>query len=326
MRQYLTIICTAILLTGCVPTTPTGNIEAFGVSAAGVTDKIDAVISDYKRANIDNEIVKMSDRNITYDTDSLDPIKKIIIRDNSAKDFALYKANKALNNYAKSLAELAKAGSRDEIALAAAKLSASLNDMNAQYKTLAEKQEDILSDEKSSMLSRIVAEITTIYAEAKRAKALKEIIITADDQIQTICKTINAQLLKGVIETRLYTMKETELNAYFNDYNKGVENKSFAAKKKELDIIYSKYVEMQSSTATIAQAQKSITSVMNAHAKLKEELEKDNFNSKEIFKAISDIKELHNSFDDLQELMTSCETEIVQDSKKGIICKEKTKQ
>lgn len=323
MKYYLVIISTAILLTGCITTTPTGNIEAFGVSAADVTDKIDAAISDYKKANIDNEIVKMSDRNVTYDSDSLDPIKKIIIRDASIKDFALYKANKALNNYAKSLAELAKAGSRDEIALAAAKLSTSLKDMNTQYKTLAETQEDILSDENSSTLSRIVAEITTVYAERKRAIALKEIILTVDDQIQIICKTINEQLLKGVIEKRLYTMKETELNAYFNDYNKDVEKKSFAAKKKELDLIYSKYIEMQSSAATIAQAQKAITSVMEAHSKLKEELGKDRFNSKEMFKAIADIKELHNSFDDLEELMASCETEIVSDTEKGIICKEK---
>lgn len=325
MRLYLAIISTAILLTGCLSTTPTGNIEAFGVSAAGVTEKIDSVISDYKKANIHNEIVKMSDRNITYDADSLKSIKKIIIRDADVKDFALFKANKALNKYAKSLAELAKAGSRDEIALAAAKLSTSLKDMNTQYKTLAETEEDLLSDEKSSMLSRIVAEVTTFYAERKRAKALKGIILATDEQIQTICKTINEQLLKGTIETRLYTMKETELNAYFNDYNQDVKKKSFAAKKKELDLIYSKYLEMQSSAAIIAQAQKAITSVMNAHSKLKTELEKDRFHSKEIFKAIGEIKKIHNSFDDLEELMMSCETEIVSDAKKGIICKEKAK-
>lgn len=326
MKQYLAVISASILLTGCFSKTPTGNIEAFGVSTAGVTAKIDAVISDYKKANIHNEIVKMADRNITYDVDSLEPIKKIIIRDIDVKDFALYKANNALNKYAKSLAELAQAGSRDEIALAAAKLSTSLKEMNTQYKTLAETDKDLLSDEKSSTLSRIVAEVTTVYAERKKAKALKNIILVANEQIQIICKTINEQLLKGTIETRLYTMKETELNAYFNDYNKDVKEKSFATKKKELDLIYSKYLEMQASALTINQAQKAISSVMEAHSKLKEELEKDRFSSKEIFKAISEIKEFHNSFDDLEELMLSCETEIVPDPKKGIICKEKVKE
>jgi hypothetical protein len=56
--------------------------------------------------------------------------------------------------------------------------------MNEQYKSLVETEEDLLSDENSGTFSRIVAEIPTFYAERKRAKALRKIILTTDAYVQ----------------------------------------------------------------------------------------------------------------------------------------------
>ena len=323
MKVSFFIAITALTLSGCT-STPTGNIEAFGVAASGVTEKIDAVISDYNTANINDKLVTMANFSKKYTKSDFDPIKKVIIRDADKKDFALYKANKALGGYAKSLSALAKAGSREELAMAGVKLSTSLKGINEQYQILADTDKNLITDENSSLVSRVISEIATYYVENKRGEALKKIILAADESVQTIGTVINEQLLKGVIEGRLYTMRSNELAGYLSDYNAKSSKSTFANKKKELDKIYQKYIVMESSTATVIQAQKAIYSVMKAHKKLKTELENDRFDSKELFKVISDIKTVHKSFDDLQELMMDCTTEIIADDAKGIICKEAT--
>lgn len=313
-------VVTIALLSGCT-SIPTGNIEAFGVATADVTSKIDAVISDYNKANVNDKLVVMAQSNRKYVTSDMDPIKKVIIRDSDKKDFALYKANNALGNYAKALVALANAGSHEELALAGVNLSKSLKEMNEQYKTIKETKEDLISDENSGKISRVIAEIASYYVDYKRGEALKEVIIAANPSIQTIGEVIRDQLLKGVIEGRLYTIKSNELAGYFDDYNAKIENLSFAQKKKALDDIYEKYIVMESTTATVTQAQKAILSVMKAHNELTDELNNDRFDSQKIAVALQNIKTVHKSFDDLEELMKSCETEIIADDEKGIICK-----
>lgn len=320
MKRLYIIATAAIVLSGCA-STPTGSIEAFSASTVGVTDKIDAVISDYNKANINDQLVEMALDRKKHTASDFDPIKDIIIKDSDKKDFALYKANKALGDYAKSLSALATAGSREELAMAGVKLSKALKGMNAQYKILKQTNNDIISDKNSGTISRVISELTTFYVQNKRANALKDIILSSDESVQTIGRVINEQLLKGVIEGRLYTMRNHEINGYFSDYNAIVADASFTEKKKMLDELYEKYIVMQSTTATVVQAQQAITSIMMAHAKIKSELEENRFTSKEIIKAISEIKTVHKSFDDLEELILTCETEIISDAQKGIICK-----
>jgi len=321
MKRNIVIIMASLLISACA-STPTGQIEAFGVAAADVTAKIDTVITDYNQTNIDNKLAKMAQRNKKYTTSDLDPIRDILIRDVDKKSFALYQANNALGAYASSLTELAAAGSREQMARASVKLNKSLKSMNKNYKIIKETSEDLLNDENNAEISRVIAEISSFYAENKRAKALKKIIINSDSQIQLIGKIINEQLLKSALESRIYTMKGTVLAGHFADYNKAADKKTFAARKKSLDFIYRQYIEMQATGATILQAQNAITSVMKAHSVMKSELEKDQYTSRKIFKSIGEIVMLHKSYEDLEALMVNCETQVIADDKKGIICKD----
>jgi len=321
MKRNIVTIMASLLISACA-STPTGQIEAFGVAAADVTAKIDIVITDYNRTNIDNKLARMAQRNKKYTKSDFDPIRKILIRDADKKSFALYQANNALGAYAISLSELAAAGSREQMTRASIKLNQSLKSMNKNYKIIKGTSDDLLNAEKNAEISRVVAEVSSFYAENKRAKALKKIIINSDSQIQAIGKIINEQLLKSALESRIYTMRGTVLAGYFADYNKTTDKKSFAVRKKSLDFMYRQYIEMQATGATILQAQNAITSIMHAHSVLKSELEKDQYTSKKIFKSIGEIITVHKSYDDLEELMVNCETEVITDDKKGIICKD----
>lgn len=308
-----------LLLCGCTAV-PTDNIKSFGIATANVTDKIDAVIDDYNQANVNNHLVKMAQSSRKYSTSDMNPIKKIIIRNEDKKKFALYKANNALGNYAKALVGLATVGSQEELALAGVKLTNSLKDMNQQYKTLEGTNQDLISNETKDKIGRVVAEIASYYVEYKRGKALKKIMIAANPNIQMIGKVMNEQLLKGVVENRIYTMKNNELVGYFSDYNAKVKKATYAQKKKALEAIYEKYIAMESTVATVAQAQQAIQSVMKAHNTLASELEQGHFNSQKIREAVTNIKTVHKNYDALEELMKSCETVIIADKEKGIIC------
>jgi len=320
MKSTMPVFMMLIGLSGCA-STPLGNIEAFGVAAENVSDKIDSVIDEYNKANVSDRLVMMAQSNRKYVKSDLDPIRKIVIRDSDKKSFALYKANKALGDYSKSLTDLASAGSQKELSLAGVKLSRSLSEMNDQYKVLTESEVDIVSSENSNKLGRIVAEVSSFYAGYKRSRALKEVIIAADPSIQIIGDVLSNQLLKGVIEGRLYTMKGNELAGYISDYNAKVQTMSFSQRKKALDDIYAMYMAMESVSATIVQAQKAVLSVTKAHGELAAELRSNRFSGKKIAAALKDIKTVHKGFNDLEELMRNCETEIVADDEKGIICK-----
>ncbi len=320
MKKIALGFITVLFFAGC-SSTPTGNIEAFGNATKGVTEKIDGVIKEYNAENINNELTKLAQHKRPITTSSLEPVEKVLIGEADKKKYALYKANYALGSYADALAGLAKSGSREEIDLAAAKLYGSLHGFNEQYKTLRGTNDNLIKDETSASIGKAIAAIGGLYAEKKRGDAIKEIVIQADPYIQKIGDVIIKELLKGVIEERLYTIKHTELSGYIKDYNSKVGTASFSDKRKRLSGIYEKYLAMQSSSASVSQAIKAIGEVQKAHSTIKKDLERGEFSSKDIVAAIGRLKDIENHYDDLEAMMLSCETEIVADDDKGIICR-----
>jgi hypothetical protein len=299
--------------------TPTGNIEVFGNAAKGVTDKVDAVIKEYNDANIQNELTKLAQHSNPITIAAFDPVGEVLIKDADKKNYALYKANKALGAYATALSGLAKAGSRDEIDLAAAKLYGSLHGLNEQYRTM--RGTNLLDDSTSATIGRVIAEIGTLYVEKKRGDALKTIIVSADKPIQTICDVIIGELLKGTIQERLFTVRYTELSGYISDYNSIVGKSNFDTKQKAVEAIYQKYRLMQASSAAVQEAIAATEAIKTAHAAIRQEVEKDRFTSKSITEAIGRLKDIQDHDNDLEELMLKCKTQLIADKEKGIICK-----
>jgi hypothetical protein len=135
MRCAGLLFLVVLSLFGCV-STPTANIEVFGDATKGISDKVDAVIKEYNDANIQNEITKLAQHNNPITIDSLNPVKQILIMEADKKNYTMYQFNKALGSYAAALSGLAKAGNRNEIDLAAAKLYGSLHSLNGHYKEM----------------------------------------------------------------------------------------------------------------------------------------------------------------------------------------------
>jgi len=309
----------SMLLAGCA-SSPTGNIEAFGSAATEVSTSIDTVISDYNQAVINNHLVAMAQSKRAYVAADFDDIKQIIIRDANKQELSLNQANKALGDYAKALVALARAGSREEIAISTSSLSKALLMMDSQHQLLLQKEAAVTKDG-AAKIARVIAQLSSGYIESKKAKALKTIIIAADPAVQKIGLVVNNQLLKGVIESRLYTMRGSELAGYFADYNAKSSSRSFVQKKQKLDEIYEKYVQMEATSASVKQAQTALLAVMKSHQVLKGELEKDNYSGTGVIEALKKIKANHTAFDALETLIKNCDTEIIPSEEQGIICK-----
>ncbi len=321
MKGVCVILATGMLVAGCA-STPTGNIEAFANAAKGVTDKVDGVIREYNSESINNELTKLAQHSKPITTSSLDPVKRVLINSADKKRYALYKANYALGNYAEALSGLAASGSTQEMDLAAAKLYGSLNNFNEQYKVLAGSGDNLMSAEASAGIGKVVAAIGGAYAEKKRGEAIKSIVITADPYVQKVCDVIVHELLKGVIEKRIYTMRHTELSGYILDYNLRVKKASFSEKRAMMGDIYERYRRMQSSGAVVAQAINAINEVKEAHTVLREELENDNFGSDRLVRVVGRLNDMEEHYDDLEALLLSCDAGIVADRRKGIVCKQ----
>ena len=309
-----------LLFTGCA-TKSTTNIEAFANATKGVSQKVDKVITQYNESIVNDKLVELalSKRRIT--DEKFEVIGKALINTSKKKDIALYRANQALGSYASSLQELSKAGSKDSIDLASAKLYGSLVSFNKQYKTLANTNKNLVEEKTLSSIASAIAQLGSIYVERKKSKAIKSIVLQADTHVQKICDIMIEQFLKGVIEGRLYTMKHNELTALLSDYNNIVQKASYSKKRYELNEIYKKYLEMQTSNANVKLAIKALTQVKKAHLLLKKQLQEDKFSSEALIKAIGELKNLNNEYNDLQTLMLSCETKLVIDPNKGIVCK-----
>lgn len=321
VRTILIFLTLFVLFgTGCVSKN-TGNIATFGTATKGVSDKINDVINEYNEGVIKNEINQIAEAQDIFQIKQYNKLDSILIKQTRKKEYALYKANKALGSYAKALSDLAESGSQDKVKESASKLYGALEGMNEQYKTLTDSDEDLLTKENSSIISRFVAEIGYFYIESIRRKAISEIVPAADPSVQKICDVIKDELLKGAIEGRIYTFRDTEITGYVIEYNKKIRFNSLEKRKAGLNKIYEKYLAMKTSSVSVQAAIKAIGAIKKAHTTMKTELQKGKFASKDILETIGELKDIHDSFDDFEKLMIECETEIIIDDKKGIICK-----
>lgn len=327
MRHATLLFSIVLLLSGCGVANQTGNIGVFGEATKGVTNKIDAVITEYNEANIQDVINERAQSKKELTIEEFDPIKALIIQEADKKDYALYKANQALGNYASALSGLSKAGSREEVDLAATKLYGSLQNLNSQYKVLKGTTTNLIDENISKGIGEAIAAIGSFYIEKKRGEAIKSIVISADKHIQTICDVIIEEFLKGAIESSIFRIRNTELSGYIKDYNDAVAPRgavtppNFENRLRLLNVIYKKYELMQASSVPVTQAINGIKAIKEAHGTIKNEVEKDIFTSDNIVKVVGNLKDIQDHYNNLGELMVNCKTQIIADEKKGIICK-----
>ncbi|CAH1202631.1 conserved hypothetical protein [Candidatus Nitrotoga sp. BS] len=314
-------LAVALIVSGCT-TTPTTQISAFGDSTNAIIGKVDSVLDEYNNTTLDRQFTSYA---ATYSGDNANKltsdILKIIdtpIKPEQRKNLAMYNANKALGQYSKALSDLANAGSRADIDLAAANLYGSISGINGQYKTLKDTQDNLFDTNKLANFSTLIAAIGSTIVEEKRGEAIKGIVTEADANVSLLCDTINEQLRTSGIEVAIATSRQGILSEELDDYHSRAKATVPLDKRRaEIKRLYSLQQEVFNSKLLVQQSQKAILAVKDAHATLAKELKAGRFNSSTITLTIGRLKDLEKHYDDFQTVLLSCKK--ITKNKEGVL-------
>lgn len=316
----------ALFLAGCV-TTPTTQISAFGNSASAIAGKVDSVIDEYNNAALDRKFTDYAatyngDKSSLLTSDELGKIEKPIGPEQK-KNFAIYKANRALGSYSKALSDLASAGSRVDIDLAAANLYGSISSLNDQYKTIKETDKDLFDTSKLASFSTLIAAIGSSIVEEKRREAIKGIVTEADPNVSLICDVIIEQLKLAGIEDAIATSRQYVLSEELIDYKSRVKTAMpLDERRTEIKRLYSLQQGVFNSKLLVQQTQKAVAAVKESHATLANELKEGRFTSAAITSTIGRLKDLEKNYSDFEALLLSCK-KIAKNDKGILSCEDK---
>jgi len=325
--RYLTMLCiTASFLAGCT-TTPATQIQAFGDSTKAITDKVDAVIGEYNQsalARIHTDLAATYNKQFANGLTSktLEDVAQPI-DDKTKRGFAMYRANRALGEYAKSLSALASAGSRADIDLATAKLYGAMSGINTQYRNMKSDNADLFNLDDFAGVAKVVAAIGSTIVEEKRNEAIKRIVTSADAKISLLCDTINKQLEDsgihdGISASRQYVLSE-EIRQYKGQVQKDT---TLDWRRNEIKRLYELKKGVSESRLLVQNAQKAILAVKSAHGTLASELKKDKYSSEAIAMAIGRLRDLEKHYDNYETLLLECK-KIEKDDKGILSCGDK---
>lgn len=298
-------------LAGCA-TTPATQVAMFGKSATEVSGKVDAVMEEYSRASLERQFTGYA---ATYNgshaylltSDSLSAIAEPVTPEQK-KNYAIYKANRALGAYSTALAEFASAGSREQTELAAARLFGSIASLNDQYTILKEGSTELFDKEKVAGIASLITAIGGTIVERKRREAIRGIVIQADPAISLVCDAIISQLDQAGIEESIAASRQAVLSEEIFDYKTRASTTSTSLnwRREQIRRLYGLQQGVFHSKLMVQQTRKAIIELKSAHAVLAKELARNRFSSREITESIRRLVDQKNHYDDFRTLLLDC--------------------
>lgn len=302
----------AFALAGCA-TTPVSQVAMFGTTAHEVSGKVDAVLDEYNRVALERQF---TDYAAAYNgnhahlltSEALSGISEPITPDQK-KNFAFYKANRALASYTKALAELAYAGgSREAIDRASARLFGSMVSLNDQYRILTETRADLFDKEKMGAASTLITGIGSVLVDHKRREALRGIVIQSDPAISHVCDLLITQLDEAKMEESIAASRQNILTEELVDYKTRIATTMTTLdwRREQLRRLYGLQQGVYHSKLLVQQAKNAIMEVKSTHAVLARDLAENRFSSREMAAAVGRLVELKDHYEDFHSLLLDC--------------------
>ena len=179
---------------------------------------------------------------------------------------AIYRANHALNRYAKGLQALSGAVTQADIDIAAAELASAMNGMNTSY-TLLTNNDDLFQPKDMSIVASAVAAMGTSIVEKQRQESLKSVITQADEKVNLITDELVIQLADSGMEELLVSSRSTHLKHALRDYSKRSSKQpmTFEQSYNETQALYELYTIMSQTKLSLHQTRQAIKAVRKAH-------------------------------------------------------------
>lgn len=130
----------------------------------------------------------------------------------------MYRANKALGEYALALSALTNATNSVDIDAVSVNLFGALNSFNTQYKTIKQTQTNLFDGERLASVQGAITAIGREILEEKRRAAIKRIITAAQFNVDAICDAIIAQLSNAGIEDEISMSRKYILSKEIAEY------------------------------------------------------------------------------------------------------------
>ncbi|WP_117234635.1 hypothetical protein [Vibrio maerlii] len=161
MNRFLVLtLVVSIVLSGCV--SKPNSIGAFGKATEDITEQVDQVLVDLIDGEVEKDLIGVASRTgagaqklVSSDFDNIGPV----FDEKAKQKLALYQANTALTKYAKGLQNLAGASSQNDIDLAVANLSQSMESANGSYVALTGEDDDLFAKEDVTLVYTAIAVI-----------------------------------------------------------------------------------------------------------------------------------------------------------------------
>lgn len=303
-------LAAAFLFVGC-SSTPTTQIAAFGNSTSEITQLVDSVMDEYNNASLERNFTDYAasytgDHSDLLTSSELAKIQKPI-KPEQRKIFAIYRANRALGEYAKALSSLATASSPVDIDIAAARLYGAMVSLSDQYKILRGTDREIFNDENLAKASVLISAIGGAVVEEKRRSAIQGIVVDADPNVALLCDEINNQLNIARIEDSIAASRQYILVEELIDYKAQVKEKTTLDwRRSELKRLYNLQQGVFNSKLLVQKTKTAIREVKHAHAILADELKQGRYSSAAIASSIGRLRELVRHYDDFEGFLLNC--------------------
>jgi hypothetical protein len=321
LRLGMSIGVIVFVLIGCGSRVSNKNLAVFSNATEGLSQKVDEVFAEYNDIVLERKYHGVADayNNSLVEQLTLDDLLKIKkpISIEDQKNFAIYKANGYLKNYANALRLILNSNTSSEMDVSVAKLYASVNGLSKEYETLT--QQELFEKEKLSFISSLVATFAQEYVEAKKQKAIKKIMIETDPWISKICDEIVLQLNKSKIEVGLIESRkeilDLKLLAFKHKVKKG--KTTLAYRVEQLKKLHAQHLELLHSKLLVQQSIKAIELIKQSHHAVVEMMIQKQSTNDTVVRLIAQLKDMQDHYKDFDQMLLECEK--ITQNKEGVL-------
>jgi hypothetical protein len=302
--RFASVFCVMVLFaSGCGPSTM--QITGFGNATSAIA--IDAA-EGLRR--MDEAVVSRNLLSVAYDT-SLSPKDLDFAGALSTKSRTARLATlEALGGYATGLKTLAEADYRKDIDAASKDLYGSLKNLSSDYQTATGAASPIISDAQLGLIATAVDGIGAAINEAKKRKAIHDVVIAADPAVQLVtvllwCEylpapsdpTTKAAIAKrcanivgtGAVADELHTSLETPITILQAEYNRSRKTVNMDNRLKQLAAIRDARAQWEAARPFATEVAEASLKVGEAHAALVHAVDTQSFSTTDAMNAVGDL-------------------------------------
>lgn len=234
-----------------------------------------------------------------------DPLKKIDtqlfkpVLDTAQENFAVrMQLLQGLNAYAAALLELSTSNHSKEIEKSAKNLYGSFVSINNSYGKATGRPVTGRDSSSAAIMSAAINTAGSLLVERKKRRAIKKIVIAANDGIQKACKLIAGDINNTGLNSFVKANLESVMSDYVSVYNRRKREMSFQERNIFIREVHTKYRAATGVDYLFDTISLSVTKMAEGHQALKEAVLKNQYNTPGLVNKIGEMTVYGNAMEE----------------------------